>query len=197
MRMLWRPLEDDGLSIVCVDSIMCQLSVIVLQPSWTPWLQFNMWCFTHNHSRRTLGKDQNGFLKSFWIWSMTCVVPLDKAEVSVCESWCIKSNARVAVILPDWHNYGWDLWRYTVGVSSDHLRSSEGCSLVRAGKAFIQGEVSLDQPEGLLQKSYTSQVWYAWALLLKRWQKCPGWMIYHVSSFEKPRQSQANSDYLL
>lgn len=76
---------------------------------------------------------------------------------------CIRSNARVPVILPDWHNYGWDVWRNTWGVSSDHLHSSKGCSLVRAGKTFIRGEVSLDQPEGLIQESYASQVWYAWA----------------------------------
>lgn len=64
---------------------------------------------------------------------------------------CIRSNARVPVILPDWHNYGWDVWRNTWGVSSDHLHSCEGCSLVQAGKTFIQGEVSLDQPEGLVR----------------------------------------------
>lgn len=36
-------------------------------------------------------------------------VPFDKEEVSVCILVCIIGNARVPVILPDWHNYGWDV----------------------------------------------------------------------------------------
>lgn len=110
----------------------------------------------------------------------------------MCVLVCIRSNARVHVILPDWHNYGWDVWRNTLGVSSDHLHSSKGCSLVQAGKTFIQGEVSLDQPEGLIQESHASQVWYAWALMRNCDRSARG--EWFIAFFWMPSQTQTTRE---
>lgn len=96
---------------------------------------------------------------------------------------CIRSNARVPVILPDWHNYGWDVWRYTWGVKQwsssffQRLLSCSGRKDLYSGWGFFRS--ARGSYSGILYQPSSVSV------SAKQWQHCPRWMIYHVSFFWK------------